>query len=308
MAILRFHEIGPALNWVDDFLFFAFPLNSTSYSPQNINWIPSFPYSLDSIFALTSPLGWPWKDSKTRPFASNFKYLSFSWSLVKKTVQLPDNKKSRYLQKLNPWTPGKKFTLREAQSLLGTLVHCSLAMPDSRSHLPALSRFTTSFNTTPSPFVRKTPNSSVFSDIAWWRERLSTNFAGSYLRRPPPPNPIKFWVDASTDWGIGIVFDGNWNSWKFNTNWRSNGRNIGWAEFIAIEIGHIVAISIGFSNTHFTIHSDNQGVIHAIIGGKSCSPEQNAVLQCITFLLNSHNLWISSLYVPSSENLADLPS
>jgi hypothetical protein len=77
---------------------------------------------------------------------------------------------------------------------------------------------------------------------------------------------------------------------------------------VAIEIGLIVAISNGYSNTHFTIRSDNQGVIHAIEGGKSRSPEQNVVLQRITLLLSSHNIWISSLYVPSSTNLADPPS
>jgi hypothetical protein len=210
MAMLRLHKMGLALNWVDDFLFFAFPTNSASYAPQN--WIPSFSYSLNSIFAFTSPLGWPWKDSKTQPFAA-----VFIWDLVAKTVQLPEDKKSRYLLKLKPWLPGHKFTQREAQSLLGTLVHCSLAMPDSRSRLPALSRFAASFNVALSPFVRKSPNSSVLSDIAWWCDCLSMKFAGTHLRRPPPPNPIDFWVDASTDWGIGVVFNGNWDSWKFNT-------------------------------------------------------------------------------------------
>jgi hypothetical protein len=308
MAMLRFHQIGPALNWVDDFLFFAFPTNSLSYSPNPDIWVPSFPYSLESIFAFTSPLGWPWKSSKTRPFAPKFKYLGFIWDLIEKTVQIPEDKKLRYLSKLEPWSPGQKFTQREAQSLLGTLVHCSLAIPDSRSRLPALSRFAASFNPTLSPFIRKSPNPSVFTDITWWRVCLSSKFAGSLLRRPPPPSPIDFWVDASTDWGIGVVFDGMWDSWKFKPSWHANGRNIGWAEFVAIEIGLIIAISNGHSDTHFTIRSDNQGVIHAIDGGKSRSPQQNAVLQRITLLLSSHNIWISSLYVPSSTNLADPPS
>ena len=64
----------------------------------------------------------------------------------------------------------------------------------------------------------------------------------------------------------------------------------------------------GFSDTNFLIKSDNQGVIHAIEGGKSCSPQQNTVLQRITTLLSQHKLWVSSLYVPSLENLADPPS
>ena len=64
----------------------------------------------------------------------------------------------------------------------------------------------------------------------------------------------------------------------------------------------------GYSNVHFLVKSDNQGVIHAIEGGKSRSPEQNLVLQRITLLLSHHHFWISSAYVPSVDNLADPPS
>jgi hypothetical protein len=49
--------------WVDDFLIIrpspGFPGGSTS---------------LQDIYNLTTPLGWPWKDSKTCPFAPNFTY------------------------------------------------------------------------------------------------------------------------------------------------------------------------------------------------------------------------------------------
>ena len=88
----------------------------------------------------------------------------------------------------------------------------------------------------------------------------------------------------------------------------ANGCNIGWAEMIAIELGLLFAIHQGFSDTHFVVNSDNQGVIHALEGGKSRSPEQNTVLQWITSLLARYKIWISSNYVPSIDNLADLPS
>jgi hypothetical protein len=100
---------------------------------------------------------------------------------------------------------------------------------------------------------------------------------GSTLSHPPPPSPISFWVDASTDWGIGIIFDGHWEVIKFVDGWKSGGRNIGWAEFIAIELGLLRAIAQGHCDKHFVIHSDNQGIIQAIRGGKSRSPEQNLV-------------------------------
>lgn len=300
-AILKSKNIGPSKNWVDDFVFFRFPV-LTSLNP------PSFSYSLSDIYDLALQLGWPWKLSKTRPFATTFKYLGFLWDLSAKTVQIPADKKLRYLSKLEPWTRERKFSKKDAESVLGTLVHCSLAIPDGRSHLPSFSRFTISFNYSSSPFIRKTPSSGVLSDINWWRTQLSATFCGSILTRPPPTSPIEFWVDASSSWGIGVIFNNNWDYWKLRPGWNRDGRNIGWAEFVAIELGLLFAVHQGFSNLHFLIRSDNQGVIHAIEGGKSRSPGQNAVLQRITLLLSHHKLWISSMYVPSVDNLADLPS
>ena len=90
--------------------------------------------------------------------------------------------------------------------------------------------------------------------------------------------------------------------------WDKDGCNIGWAEMVTIELGLLIAIHHSHSGAHFLVRSDNQGVIHAIAGGKSRSPEQNCVLQRITLLLSQSSIWISSLYVPSLDNLADCPS
>ena len=300
-AILTSKHLGPSKKWVDDFVFFRFPV---SIHPAPL----TFSYSLSDIYDLATRLGWPWKLSKTRPFDPQFKYLGFIWNLSDKTVQIPDDKKLRYLAKLIPWTRGHRFAKKDAESLLGTLVHCSLAVPDGRSRLPSISRFTSSFNYTRSPFAQKTPNASVLSDISWWRVQLSATFCGSLLSKPPPISPIEFWVDASSSWGIGIILADEWDYWRLRPNWDRDGRNIGWAEIVAIELGLLFAIHRGHSDIHFQVKSDNQGVIYAIEGGKSRSPEQNAVLQRLTTLLSQHKFWVSSLYIPSLENLADLPS
>ena len=298
-AILASEGLGPSKNWVDDFVFFRFPISTDP---------PSFSYSLSDIYNLAARLGWPWKESKTKPFSEEFKYLGFIWNLSTKTVHVPDNKKTRYLSKLEPWVVGQKFSKKDAESLLGTLVHCSLALPDGRSHLPSLSRFAASFNHLSSPFARRTPNPSVISDAQWWRAQLSADFCGSTLARPPPASQVEFWVDASSSWGIGVVFDGVWDFWRLRPGWDRDGRNIGWAEMVAIELGLMFAVHRGHSDIHFIIKSDNQGVIYAISGGKSRSPEQNLVLQRITTFLSHHKIWVSSSYVPSLDNLADLPS
>ena len=144
-AILESKWISPSKNWVDDFVFFRFPI--TLY-PN-----PSFSYSLADIYVIVKCLGWPWKESKMRPFSVEFKYLGFIWNLATKTVQIPENKKIHYLEKLSPWQKEQKFSKKDTESILGTLVHCSLAVPDGRSHLPSLSRFAASFNFLSSPFL-----------------------------------------------------------------------------------------------------------------------------------------------------------
>ncbi|PPQ83419.1 hypothetical protein CVT24_005588 [Panaeolus cyanescens] len=301
-AILKFNKIDPVINWVDDFAIFNYP------SPTSTPSCPIYTYSLDDIYALANSLGWPWKLSKTTPFLASFKYLGFLWNLALRTVEIPEEKKSKYLEKLSTWMSEQKFTRREAESLLGTLVHCSLAIPDGRSHLPSLSRFATSFNGAKSPHIRKSPNPSVATDIKWWHSILSSPFAGSSLTNPPPPSSIPFWVDASTSWGIGVIFNNSWDAWKLRDGWKSNGRTIGWAEFIAIELGILMAVAQGFNNIHFIIHSDNQGVIYAIQNGRSRSHSQNTTLQRICCLLVTHSIHITCKYVTSSTNLADAPS
>ena len=297
-TILTSMGLCPSKNWVDDFVFFRFPLPCNSFPP-------TYSYSLSDIYNVARRLGWPWKVSKTRPFAPEFKYIGFLWNLSTKSVQIPEDKKLRYLAKLEAWTPGQKFSKKDVESILGTLVHCSLAFPTGRSRLPSISRFASSFNHFSSPFIQRSPNPSILSDIDWWRSQLSAKFCGSILSRPPPISSIEFWVDASSSWGIGIVLGKEWDAWKLKNGWDTNGHNIRWAEITAIELGLLFGIHRGYSNTHFLIKSDNQGVIHVMEGGKSRSPEQNAVLQRITLLLSQYNLWISSLYVPSADNLAD---
>jgi hypothetical protein len=119
---------------------------------------------------------------------------------------------------------------------------------------------------------------------------------------------IPFWVDASTSWGIGVVFENVWKSWKLCDGWDEGGHHIGWAEMVAVEFGLRLAIHRGYSDIHFHVHSDNEGVIGALDGGKSRNPEQNRVLRRIVSLMRSHSIWMTITYVRSDDNIADKPS
>jgi hypothetical protein len=299
VAICRARGMSPCTKWVDDFLFIAHPPPSPSH-PR---------YSIDDLVALGTRLGWPWKPSKTSPFDDIFTYLGFRWSLSRRTIEVPAAKKAKYLARLAPWTAGgAQVSRREAETVLGTLVHCALAVPDGRSRLVALTRMVSAFDGARNRFARWTPGPAVLDDIAYWRAELSAQFCGLVLRDPPPASPVEFWVDASTSYGVGVVFAGHWVAWQFRAGWKTDGRDIGWAEMIAIELGIRVVIELGFRNTHFLVQSDNTGVIGSVRAGKARNTEQNRSLQRIVALMRAHGLWITSEYVASAANIADAPS
>ena len=68
-----------------------------------------------------------------------------------------------------------------------------------------------------------------------------------------------------------------------------DGHNIGWAEFVSIELGLLFAVHKGFSDVHFLIKSDNQRVIGSCYSGRKvekslseCRPTKDYILTFTT--------------------------
>lgn len=145
-------------------------------------------------------------------------------------------------------------------------------------------------------------------NMAWWRRHLQDDFVGMKIFSPPAPCNNKLYVDASTSWGVGLVLDGKWLAWQFRKGWMSEGHEIGWAKMVAVELAIRTLITGHFAQCHIIVRSDNQGVVGALKAGHSCSTQQNLILHEIVKLIQSHGLWISTIWIPSLENPADNPS
>ncbi|EUC56894.1 reverse transcriptase/ribonuclease H, putative [Rhizoctonia solani AG-3 Rhs1AP] len=295
---LKFHTF--VLKWVDDFLIFRIP---SSKSPLK------FTFGIDEILEFAIPLGWPWKESKTRPFASLFIYIGFEWNIRDRIVCIPLPKCQKYTRKIAEWIQSPKVTLRFTQTILGTLTHCALAVPEGRSRLSGISRFAATFSTAHQDrFKARTPSSWAKADAEWWLNTLQNTACSSPITPEPPPSACTIFVDASTSFGIGLTLDETWSNWRFTPGWDSDDRNIGWAEMVAVELGVLAAIDHGLSNISLTIRSDNQGVIHALDRGRSRNRSQNDALIRINAATMAASIHIQLVYVSSGDNIADGPS
>ena len=302
VKIFLHRGIEAVIKWVDDFIFLRYPTGCLSDGTYQ------YKHTAELIWNIANELGWPWAPEKFVDFATSFTYIGFLWDLSAKVVELPKTKKEKYIERISTWTYNSTHTLKEAEVIIGTLNHVCLVVPEGRSRLVSLFKFRAGFKNSQFSEVRHRLSAGTAEDMDWWRRRLQDTFVGMKIIRPPEALNNMVFVDASTSWGIGLVLDGRWLAWQFQEGWRSEGREIGWAEMVAVELAIRTLITGKFSKCHVIVRSDNQGVVGALQAGRSRGTQQNSILREIVKLIQDNELWISTIWVPTSENQADNPS
>ena len=128
------------------------------------------------------------------------------------------------------------------------------------------------------------------------------------MRARGKPRDLDIWVDASTDWGIGIVIGQARAAWRWAVpleEWRREGRDIGWAEMVALKLAVRYLEQLGMENADVLVRSDNSGVIGAFQRGRSRNFQVNNSIRRTEAICIALNLWIRPQYVTSSDNHAD---
>lgn len=74
---------------------------------------------------------------------------------------------------------------------------------------------------------------------------------------------------------------------------------------VAVDLGLRALIHAGFRNSHFILHSDNQGVVGALKSGRSRNSAQNFILHHIVSNLHDHDIWLSTIWIKFKDNISD---
>ncbi|KAE8220475.1 hypothetical protein CF319_g6006 [Tilletia indica] len=279
------------VKWVDDFVFVR---------------PPGCQVTLDQIMEATEPLGFPWHKTKRSEFDKVVRYLGFNFDLHAYTVWLPDEKAKAFLERVRPFTTRGPCSLKATQEVIGSLQHVSMM---ARDMAPFLADFIGSLRAYDSnnPFEKLYISDKVRDEAKKWVATLSGNFRRSFA----PPGPtfnVPIYVDASTEWGIGIVVGDAWAAWKLLPGWEADSRGILWAEAVALELGVLAALSIGAKGHTILVRGDNQGVIGSFRRGRSRGRQANSVLKRLLALERSREVEIRVEYIRSEDNPADGPS
>lgn len=304
MAIWEAIGVKPSAKWVDDVVLFRSPSN-----PASLRWV--YLYDRDQARLLIACLGVPWHLTKGQDFDIIFVYVGFLWNIPDRTVRLTDDKLFRMLQRINNFVSAnhrRQCHLKDVLKIHGSLSHITFVYPHGAAHLTSLSSFIALFNGSrnKSKQPRFAPP-SMWSDLRWWKELL---MAGPQLRHLAPlgqTRDLGIWVDASTDWGVGLVWSGNeFVAWRWLPGWNhAPGCDIGWGEAIAVEMAIVLLDRLEYTNCRVLIRSDNMGVIGAFRKRRSRNWMVNQCIRRSNIIAMARNLDFEFVYVASEENLAD---
>jgi hypothetical protein len=284
---------------------FTFQLRDLSDSSDC--WCEDRPYtySMQDIDKLSDELGIPWERSKDVPFSSTPPYLGFIWDLAARTVSLSPQKREKYMAATKGWEARHKHTLEQVQSLHGKLLHATLVLPMGRAYLTNLESMLSIFGD--SPHHPRAPPRECPANIRWWKHQLTTNpFTRSVLTPGIVDDPNAF-SDVSLGIGIAIWIDGQWRAWKLKPGWKSEGRDIGWAEAIGFELLVKALVPRYPTGASFKVFRDNQGVVEGWKIGRSRNKQVNCIFKRIHKALTDAQCQVISRYVRSAQNLADGP-
>lgn len=303
--IWKHHKVTPAVKWVDDFNVFRFPSSHGLYLGISNGVHYCYDYDLTSIKDVIAPLGIPWHKDKGQEFSDTFTYVGFFWDLPNKTVCLPDAKRDKCLRRLSRFISmyeSSQVPKREAQKIIGVLSHITFVHQHGRSYMTNLYRWLTSFL---SDHIPRYLSSSALTDLRWWHILLSGTHSPRSLAPREPTRDYNIWVDASTEWGIGLLWGEHWDAWRLQDGWKGPGRDIGWLEGVAVELALLATKGMGVRNADVLIRSDNEGVIGAFAKGRSSNFMTNLCIRRSDELYATTGISSTLIYVNTAINLAD---
>lgn len=304
MDIWNAEKVGPTLKYEDDCSIFRFP--SSSLLLEDGSTQHTYEYDRPEALRRIEPLGIPWHTSKGSDFNETFVYIGFRWSIESRHVSLPEPKRLKFLARVIAFISsfsGHPCQILDVMKIHGSLCHISFVYPEGRCRLASLSNMTAAFKG--NTYTFRYPPPSVLTDLEWWKTTLSKQGITRRLVSKGPPIDISAYVDASTNWGIGLLFRGKWKAWRLIDGWKSDQRSIVWLEAIAMEFLVYVLEEAGFRDCHLTVRGDNQGVIGSYAKGRCSNFEVNSCIRRTNPVLSSSNIALNIVYIASDDNPAD---
>ena len=239
------------------------------------------------------------KDKSVGP-TSKIVFLGLEIDSVEQVVSVPADKLAAITKKISTALGQSFMSLRDLQSLVGSLSFICRAVSPGRAFLRRLIDLTIGLRR---PFQKIKLTKGAKMDLNMWQTFL-VNFNGRALIPDQfwcEDNDIQLYTDASGGVGCGGFLSGKWFQARWPAEVIASEKSIAWLEFFPIVIA-VVLWGHLFRGKRILIRSDNEAVV-AILNKQSskCANIMQLVrffvLQCL-----KHNVAFKARHIPGIDN------
>ena len=275
------------MHFADDFLFCA-GVGSKSLSCQH----------LVSIFEdVCAKLGVPLAKEKSVGPTTEIVYLGLKIDSVKQTVSIPEEKVQAIIAKVENASKAQSLTLKEIQSLIGSLSFVCKAIAPGR---PFIRRMI--------DLVKKSWHKirltlGVKSDLNMWLVFLKEYNGVSIF--PDQfcvcAEDIQLFTDASGGVGFGGILQGKWFQGLWPVVVKDENRSIAWLELFPVIVA-MVLWGRELKAKRIAVRSDNKGVVDILNKKTSKCPMIMRLVRFFVLQCLKHNVAFLSSHVPGKQN------
>ncbi|KAE8228168.1 hypothetical protein CF326_g6911 [Tilletia indica] len=258
------------------------------------------------VLDVVKSFGWRIHPKKVWSWARSFTYLGIDWDLDQGTFAIPSEKRDKYSSKLFKALNAGKVNATETSSIIGSLQHVGIVVPERRSHLNESYKFWKTFPRYAFTMVHFIPT-AVRREWEDWLKFLSQDIRRSFLA-PPSSFEHEVFSDAC-DFGLAVVIEGQAVQWFLPQEIIDDPTvDIGVKEMWALLLALDAVIARGVRNARVRFRVDNMGVVYAVRKGRSRSQRTNDAI--VTFARRAFDAGIepSITYIASEDNPSDAPS
>lgn len=257
------------------------------------------------FYQISSELGVPLADEKTEGPAEVITFLGLELDSNKMEIRIPLAKIAEIISKVVTLLGKKKATLKEIQSLIGSLNFCCRAIPMGRPFSRRLINAICGL-TKPQHHVRISREMKL--DLKMWLSFFSCHNGISVFHD-------RFWVSnheaelftdsaGGSDRGFGIYYQGHWCQGSWPEAWHESGltKNITALELFPIFLA-VTIWGAHLSNKKLKFHCDNQAVVCILNSGTSTSAEVMCLVRSLTLLCLRLNILLKAEHIPGTRNI-----
>ena len=274
-------------HYLDDFLFVGVDFDSCAKL-------------LSSFLDLCQDLGVPLAKEKTVGPVRALTFLGLEVNAEQGLVKVPGDKHQALVETIKTTLVHKKITLRQLQSIIGSLNFVCKAVTPGRCFLRRLVDLTIGVS---KPHHRIRLGVGAKADLQAWLFFLeSFNGYSMFLDIHWCNSPdVELFTDAAMSIGYGAYFKGKWLQGRWPAKFLSNSPSIAACELYPIVVA-VVAWSSYLGNKKVLFWSDNQAVVTVINKQTSKCPVIMRLLRLLVLHCLKHNILFKAKYVPGSSN------